>query len=378
MHHSNPSERIYFLAEKWRNGSISEEEKSEFNKWYGSFGDVLEVHTEDTREYLQKRLYSSIVQKGNIHQKKAFRWPRLAAAASIAIALGIGGFYLSTREKTHPIAEIMANDIAPGGNNAILTLANGKKIVLTKAKNGSLAQLSDVRVMKTSDGNISYEKTASGQSSHSDISYNIVNTPLGGQYHLTLSDGTNAWLNAGSSIKYPTSFNGRERKVEISGEVYFEVAHNAAKPFRVVSGRQIVEVLGTHFNINAYADEKNIRTTLIEGSVRISGANQTKTISPGEQAVLNSQGITISQADTEESIAWKNGYFRFKDENIGSVMLKLSRWYNIDVSYQGPISGEGFNGKISRYKNISQALKMLEKTGAVHFEVKGRRVTVRQ
>ncbi|MGN8057691.1 FecR family protein [Pedobacter sp. 22163] len=376
MQYQNPTERIYFLAEKWRNGTISKAEQSEFNHWYNSLENSLELETEESIEEMERRLYQSITKKGNIHPQRSYRWPRIVAVASIAILLGISGLYLITKNPKARVSETVSNDIAPGGNNAILTLADGRKITLSDAKNGSLAQLPDVSVVKTSDGNISYQKIPSRQLSPQSMGYNVVNTPLGGQYHLTLSDGTNAWLNAGSSIKYPTSFTGLERKVEITGEVYFEVAHNAAKPFRVVSSGQVVEVLGTHFNINAYSDEKNVRTTLIEGSVRISGANQSKTIKPGEEAEFSSKGISIGQADTEESIAWKNGYFRFNDENIESIMRKLSRWYDIEVSFQGPMSSEGFNGKISRYKNISQALKMLEQTGAVHFEIKGRRISV--
>lgn len=376
MQYQNPTERIYFLAEKWRNGSISKAEQSEFNHWYNNLENSLELETEESKEAMERRLYESITKKGNISPQRSYRWPRVVAAASIAILLGISGLYLVTKNPKARVSETVSNDIAPGGNNATLTLADGRKITLSDAKNGNLAQLPDVSVVKTSDGNISYQKTPSKELSPPSMGYNVVNTPLGGQYHLTLSDGTNAWLNAGSSIKYPTSFSGLERKVEITGEVYFEVAHNAAKPFRVVSSGQVVEVLGTHFNINAYSDEKNIRTTLIEGSVRISGANQSKTIKPGQEAELSSKGISIVRVDTEESVAWKNGYFRFNDEHIESIMRKLSRWYDIEVSFQGPMSPEGFNGKISRYKNISQALKMLEQTGAVHFEIKGRRVSV--
>jgi len=375
MQYQNPTERIYFLAEKWRNGSISKAEQAEFDQWYDSIDNSLELQTEESKAEMERRLYLSIAKNGSIKSLRSFRWSRWVAAASIAALLGISGLYLITRERISPVSKTAANDIAPGGNHAILTLSDGKKIMLSDAKNGNLAQLPDVSVIKTSDGNISYQ-TTSPKPSPSLIQYNVVSTPLGGQYHLTLSDGTNAWLNAASSIKYPTSFNGSERKVEITGEVYFEVAHNKAKPFRVVSAGQLVEVLGTHFNINAYTNESNIKTTLIEGSVRVSGTNQTKTIKPGEQAELSAKGISIKPADTEESIAWKNGYFRFNDENIESIMRKLSRWYNIEVSFKGPISQEGFNGKISRYKNISQVLKMLEQTMAVHFQIEGRRVSV--
>jgi len=376
MQYQQPTERIYLLAEKWRHGRLSEAEQLEFDEWYNSFENSFEVQTDESKEEMERRLYQSITKKGKINSERGYKWRHLAAAASIAILLGVGGLYFMPKDHTARTAKVVSNDIAPGGNNAVLTLADGRKIILSNAKNGSLAQLPDVRVVKTSDGNISYQKTSEGQLSPSVSNINMVSTPLGGQYHLILADGTNAWLNAGSSIKYPTSFHGSKRRVEITGEVYFEVAHNAAKPFSVVSAGQVVEVLGTHFNINAYTDERNIITTLIEGSVRIRGANQIKTIKPGQQAVMSSKGISLAQADTEESIAWKNGYFRFNDEHIESIMRKLSRWYDIEVSFQGPASHEGFNGKISRYKNISQALKMLEQTGAVHFEIEGRRVNV--
>ena len=378
MQQSNPPERINLLAEKWQDGSITDEEKREFETWYNDFDNFLEINSSETRKAMEHRLYGLIAIKGNITSKRVRRWPRYAAAASILLGLFIGGVYFMQREKVNQVSAVVSHDIAPGGNKATLTLANGQKIYLTDARNGRLAVQGNARVIKTADGKVIYEASDNQPSGSSAVSYNTINTPIGGQYHLVLADGTNAWLNAASSIKYPTSFTGTDRKVEITGEVYFEVTHNPSKPFRVVSTRQVVEVLGTHFNVNDYGDETDSKTTLLEGSVKVTGANMMKMIKPGQQAVLDSHGIAVATADLEEAVAWKNGEFRFNDEKIESLMRKLSRWYDIEVDFKGPVSADGFNGKISRYKNISQVLKMLEKTKSVHFQINGRRVTVMQ
>ncbi|HEY8920307.1 MAG TPA: FecR domain-containing protein [Chitinophaga sp.] len=378
MDQSNNQDRINFLARKWQEGNITDEERAEFESWYNDFDNSLEISSGESREAMERRLYTRIAERGNIGQRRPFGWPRVAAAAAILLALGTGGYFLAKRDAVKAPVQAVAQDFTPGSNKAVLTLASGEQIILNNAQNGRLAVQGNASVTKKSDGNIGYEATDGHPSGSSAVAFNTVSTPLGGQYHLTLADGTGVWLNAGSSIKFPTTFSGAERKVEISGEVYFEVAHNPAKPFRVMNERQVVEVLGTHFNVNAYTDEEEVRTTLLEGSVRITGSNDSKIIKPGEQAVLGSHRFTIARADTEEAVAWKNGFFRFNDEKIGSIMRKLSRWYDIDVSFKGPVSNEGFNGKISRYKNISQVLRMLEKTGAVQFQIEGRRVIVIQ
>lgn len=378
MDELNPPERISLIAKKWQEGTITELEKEAFEEWYAGFEDVLEIDSAESHEEAERRLYNLIARRGNIGPKRGPKWPRVAAAAAILLSLGIGSYYYITKPNQEQIAQIQVNDVVPGGNKAVLTLANGQHVVLTSAKNGRLAIQGNTEITKTADGNIVYNQTTGESAAISALTYNTVSTPVGGQYHLTLTDGTNVWLNAASSIKYPTAFTGGERKVEIFGEAYFEVAHNAAKPFRVQSNHQVVEVLGTHFNINSYADETATKTTLLEGSVKVTGSNGFKFIKPGQQAVLSGNNLSVAQADVEEAVAWKNGYFRFNDEKIASIMRKLSRWYNIDVSFEGKMLEEGFNGKISRYKNISQTLKMLEKTKAVHFKVEGRRVTVIQ
>jgi ferric-dicitrate binding protein FerR (iron transport regulator) len=208
--------------------------------------------------------------------------------------------------------------------------------------------------------------------------YNTISTPKGGQYQVTLSDGSKVWLNAASSLRFPATFSGKERKVELTGEGYFEVAHNKKMPFHVTVNDLDVEVLGTHFNINAYADESAIKTTLLEGSVKVVKGNETKIIEPGEQASVTTSEDEINvkqQVDLEQVVAWKNGIFQFERADIESVMRQISRWYDIDVDYHGRVS-EHFGGTISRDVNISDVLKMLEMTGGVNFKIDGKKVIV--
>lgn len=269
---------------------------------------------------------------------------------------------------------LQTTDIKPGGNVATLTLSNGQKVVLTDLKNGTLANEDNTSIQKTNDGQVVYSKK--GIVHNSSSSYNMMTTPTGGQYALTLSDGTKVMLNAASTLKYPVCFSGKDRIVELTGEAYFEVAHDKKKPFKVIANHQVTEVLGTHFNINSYADEDHVKTVLIEGSVKVYSNAGFKILKPGQQSTVVDHHLEVSDADVEETLAWKNGYFRFNDENITSVMRKLSRWYNIEVQYQDKVPEVGFYGTISKFKNISEVLKMLEYTKGVHFKVEGRRVTV--
>lgn len=243
-------------------------------------------------------------------------------------------------------------------------------------KNGQLAIQGNTEITKTADGDITYRQTADQSGVLSTLAYNTVSTPTGGQYHLLLADGTNVWLNAASSIRYPTAFTRAERKVEITGEAYFEVAHNVAKPFRVQSSRQVVEVLGTHFNVNSYADENETKTTLLEGSVKVTGSSGFKLIKPGQAAVLKGNHLAVAEADVEEAVAWKNGYFKFND-NLEVIMDKVARWYDVSIVYQSkPDPDYTFVGEISRGRNLSEILKIMEYTGKVHFEIEGRRIIV--
>jgi len=308
------------------------------------------------------------------------RWMiRIAAAAVVIFGLFTIIFLHSKHDhqqiaQENPVKPLL-HDIAPGGNKAILTLADGKKIVLDTASNGTLAQQGGIKVIKTG-AQLNY----SSSSNPAEVLYNTITTPKGGQYQLTLSDGSKVWLNAASSLHFPTAFSGKERKVELTGEGYFEVTKNKEKPFIVSANNTSIEVLGTHFNINAYSDEKSIKTTLLEGSVKVSKGNVITLIAPGEQARVNnlSGDITVKKdVDLDEAVAWKNGKFVFQSEDIKSIMRQLERWYDVNVVYGKNVTDEEFIGSISRQVNISQILEMLEKAGSVDFEIKGRTIIVK-
>lgn len=305
-----------------------------------------------------------------IRQAPKKRGYRLALAASVLLLLSAGG-YLALRQPA-PVTT-QALNFAPGGNKAVLTLAGGKQIVLTGVRNGQLAKQGSATITKAADGQLVYR--SGGEAAPA---YNTLTTPRGGQYHLTLADGTGVWLNAASSISYPVAFTGKERRVSITGEAYFEVAHDAARPFRVTSNGQAVEVLGTHFNINSYANEPGARTTLLEGSIRLTAGGNQQILRPGQQATVNSGLISLSTADVGEATAWKDGYFEFSNADIQTVMRQLSRWYAVDIEFSGPATTETFTGRISRFRNISQVLKIVEASNSVHITVQGRRIMVSQ
>ncbi len=310
-------------------------------------------------------------------QKTPVHWLRYAIAASILIAVGLGLHFFSgifsTREAE---AVVYQTDIAPGIHTATLTLANGHKIDLATAANGKLAEEKDAIVNKTADGQIVYAIKGAGASALPE--YNIMSTTRGQEYQLTLPDGTKVWLNTASSLKYPSSFAAASsRKVELKGEAYFEVAKDKAHPFLVTTGKQEVEVLGTHFNINAYDDDPNIRTTLLEGSVRVTEGTQLKVLRPGQQSVSNGNDLRVNEVDTEGVVAWKNGYFDFNEENLENIMNKIARWYDVTVVYKDPeLKTQIFTGNISKFSTVSKVLKKIALSNIVHFNIEGRTITV--
>ncbi|GGH01432.1 FecR family protein [Mucilaginibacter phyllosphaerae] len=309
------------------------------------------------------------------HQKPVL-WPRIAIAASILLFLSIGTYTLFMRPFTvQQAAQNQLNDIQAGGNKALLTLANGQKVVLTDARNGLLSNQNDVSIIKTADGRVMYKKDT--VTDNRVAAYNTITTPRGGQYQLTLADGTKVWLNSGSSLKYPAYFTGRERSVELTGEAYFEVAHNRAMPFRVASGVQTVQVLGTHFNINAYTDEPALKTTLLEGSVSITSNHRQTLLKPGQQATLAHQKFIVNETDIDDAVAWKNGMFQFSDESLESIMRKIARWYDVDIEYTNDaIKSLPLTGVITHYSNITKVLGMLKRTKQVDFKIDGRKIIV--
>lgn len=306
-------------------------------------------------------------------------WTRIAVAASVTLILGFGiYFYNYNTSREIQQRQALISDVGPGGNKAWLTLDNGKRIVLTDANNGTLAKQSNVEIVKAADGQLIYtiDSKASGTS---DLAYNTIETPNGGKYEITLPDGTHVWLNSASTLKYPASFALlKERKVELKGEAYFEVAHNKSVPFRVSVPGQTVEVLGTHFNVNSYLDEGSIKTTLLEGSVKVSlsGSKDFKLLKPGEQADNSGSGIQVSKANIEQAVGWKNGDFVFKGEDVKSVMRQLARWYDVEIEYRGNVSDIGFVSTISKSKKLSEVITTLQATEGIHFKIEGRRVIV--
>ncbi len=365
------------LIERYNKGLTTPEENALVETWYLKYkhDDPYLSHfqlEEDQKESLDK-LLNKIQGKS-----RRIQLPRLAIAASILIFLAAGVYFLVINNK--PARHIAINkpqkqDVAPGGNKAIITLGDGSTIALNGAKIGKLAQQGNIIIKKAADGQISYKDVVVTYHGSKDIIYNTASTPQGGQYQFILSDGTKVWLNAASSIKYPVVFNGNERKVELTGEAYFEVAHNAKKPFRVVSNGQTVEVLGTHFNINAYNDEQGIKTTLLEGSVKVSAEGMSNIIKPGEQARLENGAIHVTNVDLDAVVAWKNGFFFFEDNNIQEVMRQLSRWYGVEVKYEGQLPSRRFSGEISRNVNLSQILDILS-FKKIHYKIDGKTIIV--
>lgn len=302
-------------------------------------------------------------------------WARYAAA--IVLFLGIGAYFWNTRQPVKSVATqstpvSLKNNADPGSNKAILTLSDGRKIILDSAANGQLAQQGNATIKKNGDGQITYlaeEDTNLSQP----IIFNTMSTPRGGQYQLTLPDGSRVWLNAESSITYPAVFTGATREVSITGEVYFEVAQNAALPFKVKAGGALIEVLGTHFNINAYSDEPVIKTTLLEGSVKVVKGKNKQILKPGQEAQFSDESNAINlidDADTDEAIAWKNGTFDFRDQDIETVMRQIGRWYNMEIVYEGKKPGVRVLSMISRNTDLVTVLKSLELIG-LHFKVEG-------
>jgi transmembrane sensor len=301
----------------------------------------------------------------------------MAAAAVFLVGSGIYLLGHPPRKAAQPLANNQppAKDIAPGGNRAFLTLGNGQKIMLDSADNGILAQQGNATVTKLSNGQVAYatsgtpSRTSASPSSPTTL-YNTMSTPAGGQYRLSLPDGTRVWLNSSSSITYPVAFTGTERHVRITGEAYFEVTKNIAMPFRVATGNTSVYVLGTSFNISAYTDETSINTTLVEGVVRIGTDKGQKVLAPGQQGqVAPDGGIKWEpHANVEQAVAWKNGIFSFRDADIRTIMRQLSRWYNVEVSYAGALPAGDFSGEIGRSLTLTQVLNGLSQE-KVHYRI---------
>lgn len=370
------------LVEKYLNGTASDEEIDAVERYYAHFSDDPDVTGSFNEEEIGM-LKASFRHDINNRIEKAekpvvpiYRKTYVRVAASILLFLSISVFVANKLK--HPQVKLMAqnHDLAPGGHKAILTLANGAKINLANIKNGSLTIQPGAHVNKES-GQLAY-KAAADNSGPIQISYNTLTTPRGGQYQLTLADGTKVWLNAASSLKYPTAFSGSERVVELTGEAYFEVAHNAKQPFKVKTAGQIVQDIGTQFDINSYADEEAVTTTLVEGSVKIYSVKGQTMLRPGQQYLSKADGSSQlkDDIDTREATAWKVGMFQFDNADIRTIMRQVSRWYNVDVEYRGTVPASTYHGRISRNSNASAVLQILA-LGGINFTMEGGKIIVK-
>ncbi len=370
------------LIDSYLDGTCTTEERIIVEQWYNQQVDEARVVS---KEIAGEEVGNNIFNKISLNKSKnSNNLHKIAIAALVLLVSGLT-LYLywinNTLDgnKKQPLTEI----IKPGGNKAYLTLENGKQIELSESKEGVISAVNGVTITKTGEGQIVYVE-ANISNNKSGISYNSISTPKGGQFQIRLPDGSNVWLNAESSLKYPASFTKEnERKVELKGEAYFEVAHNKEKPFIVKTSTsnntlsQEIHVLGTHFNINSYDNEAIARTTLLEGSILIKTPSHQFLLKPNQQASLKKEGLTVSDVDPNEATAWKDGRFMFNNEGIESIMRKISRWYNVDVEFESENKDQVFSGTVSKYETVEKVLSKLELTGAVTFKIEERRIIVK-
>ena len=417
---------IVSIIEKYSTGTLSADEQRTLNEWLDTVSSeefhrtldacttvpaVLRAYPSLPAEFARKLEFAMDEADDQDKTIPLFNWKKWTAVAAVLVLLSAGAWWWVSHDKT-PEARVAVNDVAPGINGAILTLADGKQIVLDSTNNGFSATDGHAKIVKGSKDQLTYKAddgagpgngaglgngagpdngagsdngpgTGSGSATvpgpataPAKLAYNTLSTPRGRKISVVLADGTKVWLNAASSIKFPTLFSGSQRVVEIRGEAYFEVAANVKQPFVVkkMGSDYVVQVLGTAFNINAYDDEDGIKTTLLTGAVRV----KDKILKPGQQAVAGKDLHDIAvvpNVNTSEVMSWKNGVFNFDRADIYTVMRQVARWYDVDVEYKGKITRH-FGGTISQDVNVSQVFKMLELTGAVHFTIEGRKITV--
>lgn len=369
---------IKSVLEKINSGDLSPEEETMAKYWLHHLNLKNQSgYSDDGLERVSDEMWNFLEKEKPTSPRTVKLWPRWLAAASIAIAVMTGGYFYYTSQSDKDKTDLSAfNDIAPGKNGATLTLANGKKILINDALAGNLAEEAGVRISKNKDGEIIYEVIGDDGS----LAYNTLTTTRGEQTQVRLPDGTLVFLNAESSLRYPNNFSHTKRRiVSLIGEGYFEVTKDKSHPFIVDTKRQSVEVLGTHFNVNAYENNEAVSTTLLEGSVRVSGVGKvgSKILRPGQQAKLSQQSISVADVEVEDAVAWKNGDFVYNGETLENIMKDVARWYNVEVVFKdNSIKKEIYFVFVSRFAKVSQLLKLLSRTEAVTFEVKGNTITI--
>lgn len=368
------------LLDKYRKGLCTEQEKAIVESWH------LQELAGKTYEPTQAELLKADKELRHILSLPAAQgkprklWALISIAASILLILSVGAYLFINKNQLQQIQQplqVTQNKPVAEPKRAVLTLANGAAIVLDHTKAGMLARQGSATIHQTQQGALLY-KAQTETTTEAPLLYNTIATKKCAVYDLVLADGTKVWLNSSSSLSFPAEFSGKERNVKLTGEAYFEVAKNKEKPFIVEANGTKVQVLGTHFNIGAYADEPAVVTTLLEGSVKVSKNDKEALIVPGQQALswAHSGNISLATANMDEVMAWHNGYFKFHNEDVKSIFRKVSRWYDIEVEYRGDLSDQRFGGTYSRSKTIGELLAHLEKIGNIHFKIEGRRIIV--
>lgn len=388
------------LILKYLQSNLTEAERTELDMWIAqsasnealfnkltkenSINSELEIYQQTENEEAWRAIQERTGQA--IEKKKTINVFLKYAAALVLLAMTAAILYYfigSNQNRIEPQQEVA--DFSPGGNRAVLVLANGREVLLDTLPEGKLIRQAGMYITKTFDGQLEYHTSptdGSGANSTSEPVYNSIKTPRGGQFRVILPDGTKVWLNSASALKYPVRFAPGKRVVELSGEAYFEVKTlPGSTPFEVTSGMQTVQVLGTHFNINSYYDEPRITTSLLEGAVKIRSQGQTVLLQPGQQAQLSveekSDFKVVKHADVEEAVAWKNGLFQFKDTDLKTIMRQVARWYDVEIKYLDTVPNINFRGRIPRDVPASQVFEVLKASG-INLKVEGRTVLIRQ
>lgn len=365
------------LLKKYLAGECSPIEKQHIENWYA---DQLLKRNAGTFDYDRKNIkddiWKDIVKNRSVNRQKN-RWlsPAIAAAAVVLVGLFLHLFLKPPiSEQQSIVSQTQTVPVIPGGNKAILTTADGKQYILTDLADGIVEQGEDFVITKQENGVIAFDAT--GQSKTS--SYNTIETPKGGLYQVTLPDGSRAWLNSASSISFPSNFEDNQRIVSIKGEVYFEVVRDVRRPFKVTTPRQEIEVLGTSFNINAYEEEPLSRTTLVQGSVKVTGQSNTQILKPGYEMVSRENGKDkVALADMSSVLAWREGVFHFERIGLDVLMRQLARWYDVELVYVGELPKDEFAGRIKRNEHINKVLEVLQ-DGNIDVVLEGRKLIVGQ
>ena len=377
-----PDEKLTELSDKWLKGTITAEELKILEEWYNRQpqGNIDWDAGDWDEQQLKERLFYNIeINRDDVPVRRLITQSLLLKIAAVLIVMVGAVWYYTAATSTGP--SVIANSSLkipkaeiPDGNKAVLTLANGSTVVLDNADNGVIAKQGNTSISKTDEGKLIYN---SGQDNvvNAEPEINTMSTPKGGKYQITLPDGSKVWLNALTALKFPTRFTGKERVVELSGEAYFEVAKDKSMPFKVkMANNTTIEVLGTHFNIMAYANERSINATLLEGSINVKKGDVERIMVPGQQATITND-INLKQVDVDEAISWINGLFSFGKADIGTVMRQIERWYNVDVVFEGKIPDNQITGYISRTSNLTEVIKMLKLSG-LKIEQEGNKIKV--